>query len=115
MGEKKHLNKTPPKIPRQSRENFVYVFFFFMCFFSLPTLLPVAAWLAITEKKTPVLGHCWLASRPVKHGISTLPNLGKEEMKNATSGLRIKKPWLVVIYVMFFCSWLQSLACDSGN
>ena len=27
MGEKKHLNKIPPKIPGQPRENFVYVFF----------------------------------------------------------------------------------------
>ena len=26
MGEKKHINKIPPKIPGQSRENFVYVF-----------------------------------------------------------------------------------------
>ena len=36
MGEKKHINKIPPKMPGQSLENFVYVFFFFMCFFSLP-------------------------------------------------------------------------------
>ena len=27
MGEKKHINKIPQKIPGQSRENFVYVFF----------------------------------------------------------------------------------------
>ena len=27
MGEKKHINKIPPKIPGQSRENFAYVFF----------------------------------------------------------------------------------------
>ena len=33
MGEKKHINKIPQKIPGQSRENFVYVIFFFMCFF----------------------------------------------------------------------------------
>ena len=35
MGEKKHTNKIPPKIPGQSREKFVYVFFS-LCFFSLP-------------------------------------------------------------------------------
>ena len=38
MGEKKHINKIPPKIPGQSRENFVYVFFLYV-FFSLPTFL----------------------------------------------------------------------------
>ena len=38
MGEKKHINKIPPKIPGQSRENFVYVFFS-LCVFSLPNLL----------------------------------------------------------------------------
>ena len=37
MGEKKHINKIPPKNPGQSRENFVYVFFFFMCFFTPQT------------------------------------------------------------------------------
>ena len=37
MGEKKHINKIPHKIPGQSRENFVYVFFS-LCVFSLPTL-----------------------------------------------------------------------------
>ena len=36
MGEKKHINKIPPKIPGQSREHFVYVFFLIVCFFSLP-------------------------------------------------------------------------------
>ena len=35
MGEKKHINKIPPKIPGQSRENFVYVFFS-LCVFLLP-------------------------------------------------------------------------------
>ena len=35
MGEKKHINKIPPKIPGQSREMFVYVFFS-LCVFSLP-------------------------------------------------------------------------------
>ena len=35
IGEKKHINKILPKIPGQSRENFVYVFFFYV-FFSLP-------------------------------------------------------------------------------
>ena len=42
MGEKKHINKNPPKIPGQSRENFVYVFFslcFFFFFFSLPSCM----------------------------------------------------------------------------
>ena len=28
MGEKRHINKIPTKIPGQSRENYVYVFFF---------------------------------------------------------------------------------------
>ena len=45
MGEKKHINKIPPKIPGQSRENFVYVFFS-LCFFSLPIIVPstIMAW-----------------------------------------------------------------------
>ena len=37
MGEQKHINKVPPKIPEQFRENFVYVFFSLcvcVCFFS---------------------------------------------------------------------------------
>ena len=34
MGEKKHINKIPPKIPGQSRENFVYVFFSLCVFFA---------------------------------------------------------------------------------
>ena len=38
MGEKKHINKIPPKIPGQSRENFVYVFFSLCVFFSLPII-----------------------------------------------------------------------------
>ena len=38
MGEKKHINKIPPKIPGQSRETFVYVFCS-LCVFSLPTLV----------------------------------------------------------------------------
>ena len=33
MGEKKHINKIPPKIPGQSRENFVYAFFSLCVFF----------------------------------------------------------------------------------
>ena len=33
MGEEKHINKIPPKIPGQSRENFVYVFCFLCVFF----------------------------------------------------------------------------------
>ena len=33
-GEKKHINKIPPKIPGQSRENFVYVFFSLCVFFA---------------------------------------------------------------------------------
>ena len=38
-GRKKHINKIPPKIPGQSREHFVYVFFFlYLFFFSLPTV-----------------------------------------------------------------------------
>ena len=37
MGEKKHINKIPPKIPGQSRENFVYVFCS-LCVFSLPNI-----------------------------------------------------------------------------
>ena len=37
MGEKKHINKIPPKIPGQSRENFVYVFFLYV--FSLPKII----------------------------------------------------------------------------
>ena len=39
MGEKKHINKIPPKIPGQSRENFVYVF----C--SLYKFIPRPIWL----------------------------------------------------------------------
>ena len=35
MGERKHINKIPPKIPGQSRENFVYVFFLYVFFRSL--------------------------------------------------------------------------------
>ena len=35
MGEKKHINKIPPKIPGQSRENFVYVSFS-LCVFVAP-------------------------------------------------------------------------------
>ena len=35
-GRKKHINKIPPKIPGQSRENFVYVFSS-LCVFSLPS------------------------------------------------------------------------------
>ena len=35
VGEKKHINKLPPKIPGQSREHFVYVFLS-LCVFSLP-------------------------------------------------------------------------------
>ena len=34
MGEKKHINKIPPKIPGQSRENFVYVFCSLCVFFA---------------------------------------------------------------------------------
>ena len=34
MGEKKHINKIPPKIPGQFRENFVYVFFSLCVFFA---------------------------------------------------------------------------------
>ena len=34
-GGEKHINKIPPKIPGQSRENFVYVFFS-LCVFLLP-------------------------------------------------------------------------------
>ena len=41
MGEKKHINKVPPKIPGQSCENFVYVFFFFMCFFRSLVMITV--------------------------------------------------------------------------
>ena len=37
MGEKKHINKIPPKFPGQSRENFVYVFFS-LCVFFAPNL-----------------------------------------------------------------------------
>ena len=37
MGEKKHINKIPPKIPGQSRENVVYVFFS-LCVFFAPDL-----------------------------------------------------------------------------
>ena len=33
MGEKKHINRIPPKIPGQSREHFVYVFFSLCVFF----------------------------------------------------------------------------------
>ena len=37
-GGEKHINKIPPKIPGQSRVNFVYVFFFlYVFFFSLPS------------------------------------------------------------------------------
>ena len=37
MGKKKHINKVPPKIPGQSREDFVYVFLLFLyVLFSLP-------------------------------------------------------------------------------
>ena len=32
VGEKKHINKIPPKIPGQSRENFVYGFFLYVFF-----------------------------------------------------------------------------------
>ena len=38
MGEKKHINKIPPKIPGQSPENFVYVLFLYVLY-SLPSLL----------------------------------------------------------------------------
>ena len=34
MGEKKHINKIPPRIPGQSRENFFYVFFLYVFFFA---------------------------------------------------------------------------------
>ena len=34
MGEKKHINKIPPKIPGQPRENFVYVFCSLCVFFA---------------------------------------------------------------------------------
>ena len=36
MGENKHINKIPPKVPGQSREINVYVFFSLCVFFSLP-------------------------------------------------------------------------------
>ena len=36
MGEKKTHKQNSPEIPGQSREMFVYVFFFFMCFFFAP-------------------------------------------------------------------------------
>ena len=39
MGEKKHINKMPPKIPGQSREHFVYVFFS-LCVFLFSKALP---------------------------------------------------------------------------
>ena len=35
-GGEKHINKIPPKIPGQSREKFVYVFYSLCVFFSLP-------------------------------------------------------------------------------
>ena len=38
-GRKTHKNKISPKIPGQSRENFVYVFFFFMCVFFPPRII----------------------------------------------------------------------------
>ena len=39
LRETTQINKIPPKIPGQSREKFVYVFLFvfFLCFFSLPS------------------------------------------------------------------------------
>ena len=37
-GEEKHINKVPPKIPGQSRETFVYVFFS-LCVFFVPKVL----------------------------------------------------------------------------
>ena len=39
MGEKKHINKIPPKILGQSREKYVYVCFFFKAFFDAPKCL----------------------------------------------------------------------------
>ena len=34
FGGEKHINKVPPKIPGQFRENFVYVFFLHVFFFA---------------------------------------------------------------------------------
>ena len=59
-GRRKHINKIPPKIPGQSRENFVYVFFFFMCIFrsqsrKVPAVLRVRP--ICSEKTLKILRH----------------------------------------------------------
>ena len=41
MGEKKHINKITPKIPGQSREDFVYVFLCLCVFFRSPQKVPL--------------------------------------------------------------------------
>ena len=60
MGEKKHINKIPPKIPGQSRENFVTCFYFYV-FFSLPryepSLLCVLSATLILSKNSHVLAQ----------------------------------------------------------
>ena len=44
MGKKKAHKQNPPKIPGQSREDFAYVFFLFVCLFRSQYF----AWCAIT-------------------------------------------------------------------
>ena len=43
MGEKKHINEIPPKIPGQSLKMFVYVFFPLCALFSLPIIMHLIA------------------------------------------------------------------------
>ena len=57
MGEKKHINKITPKIPGQSRENSVYVFFCLCVFFCSP-FMPYEPFLLGTGVVLNLLRFC---------------------------------------------------------
>ena len=65
----------PPKIPGQSCENFVYVFFFFMCFFRSLVLHNFGLLGACRPFRLVILaiqsrsGESWLPSWPSKQGL----------------------------------------------
>ena len=60
-GRKKHINKIPPKIPGQSRENFVYVFCS-LCVFFAPYMLVVP--------QSEVLAISFFCKRPAENAVN---------------------------------------------
>ena len=79
MGEKKHINKIPPKIPGQARDNFVYVFFSLCVFFRSPP--------KPTSDET--WGCCRLSRFPVK--IWAQPCLRLPRFMRVVAGLCLQR------------------------